>query len=94
MGGLGEIIIQLKTVASGVNSRDQDFNFIIIPVLSGIEQTERTFAFPAYMSGGFVSITVNKLQPGANYIFSATAMNIFGTSGSANSPAQFVGKLL
>ena len=71
----------------------QGFNFTIIPVLSGVRQPKRQFGFPSYMSGEFVSIPVDNLEPGESYIFSATAMNIFGTSGSANSPAQFAGKL-
>ena len=39
-----------------------------------------------------MSIVVDQLIPGASYIFSATAMNVFGHSTPANSPAQFAGK--
>ena len=87
----GEIIVQIKTVAAGVNTPHQEFRFNISPVLLGIRQPERTYDFPNYVSGEFVSIVVDQLQPGASYTFGATAMNIFGNSTPANSPAQFAG---
>jgi hypothetical protein len=88
----GEITVEMKTVASGVNSPEQGFHFNITPVLLGIKQPERIFDFPNYVSGEFVSLVVDQLRPGASYTFSATAMNIFGNSTSTNSPAQFAGK--
>ena len=92
--GSGVITVQIKTVASGVNMPVQEFKFRITPVLvSGVRQPERQFEFPNYMSGQFVSIAVDNLEPGESYIFSATAVNIFGTSESANSAPQFAGKL-
>ena len=94
--GSGVIIVQIKTVASGVDMPVQEFNFRITPILagtSGDRQPERQFEFPNYMSGQFVSLAVDNLEPGESYIFSATAVNIFGTSGSAHSAAQFAGKL-
>ena len=89
----GVITVQIKTVASGVNSPDQNFRFNITPVLAGIRQPGRIFNFPMYVSGEFVSIAVDQLQSGANYMFSATAMNTFGNSTPANSPSQFAGRL-
>ena len=91
--GSGVITIEIKTVASGVNIPAPGFYFNITPVLAGIRRRERTFDFPNYVSGQFVSVAVDQLQPGASYIFSATAMNTFGTSAPANSPSQFAGKL-
>ena len=88
MSGSGELIIQVKTVASGVNSPVQGFSFRITPTLSGIRQIEQQFAFPDYTSGDFVSITVAKLKPGLNYTFSATAVNVFGISEAATSPGM------
>ena len=88
----GEITVQIKTVASGVNLPEQGFHFNVTPVLLGIRQPEKTFEFPIYMSGELVSVVVDQLQPGASYTFSATAMNIFGNSTPANSPAEFAGK--
>ena len=89
----GVITVQIKTVASGVDSPNQDFRFNITPVLAGIGQPGKTFNFPRYVSGQFVSIAVDQLQPGASYTFSATAINIFGNSTPANSPVQVAGKL-
>ena len=92
--GSGVITVQIKTVASGVDMPVQEFNFRITSILAGGDrQPERQFEFPNYMSGQYVSIPVDNLEPGENYIFSATAVNIFGTSGSAHSAAQFAGKL-
>jgi hypothetical protein len=88
----GDITVEIKTVASGVNSPEQGFHFNITPVLLGIRQPERTFDFPDYVSGELVSIVVDQLRPGASYTFIATAMNIFGNSTSTNSLAQFAGK--
>jgi hypothetical protein len=87
----GVIIVEIKTVASGVDSPDQGFYFNITPVLVGIRQPERTLDFPNYVSGELVSLVVGQLEPGASYTFIATAMNIFGNSTPANSPAQFAG---
>ena len=87
----GEIIVQIKTVAAGVNTPNQDFRFNIIPIFLGIRQPERTVGFPNYTSGKLVSIVVDQLTPGARYTFNAIAMNIFGNSTPTNSPAQFAG---
>ena len=46
------------------------------------------------MSGELESITVRDLEPGRSYTFSATAMNIFGTSAAANSPPVRAGILV
>jgi hypothetical protein len=89
----GVITVEIKTVASGVNSRDQGFRFNITPVLDGNRQPDKIFEFPYYVSGELVSIVVGQLTPGESYTFSATAMNTFGNSTSANSPQQFAGKL-
>ena len=86
--GSGRIVIQIKTVFPGISNTFHGFQFRITPVLAGVEQMERSFEFPDYVSGKFVTITVDQLQPGMNYTFSASAMNIFGTSGSADSPLQ------
>ena len=91
--GSGQITIPIKTVASGVNNPVHGFQFRLTPVLVGVEQMERSFAFPEYTSGQFVTITVDQLQPGMSYSFSATAMNTFGTSESISSPPQFSGAL-
>lgn len=87
----GEITVQIKTVASGVNLREQGFHFSITPILQGFRQHERTFEFFDYMSGELVSIVVDRLQPGEKYTFVATAMNVFGNSTPANSSVQFAG---
>ena len=74
------------TVASGVDSPVQGFNFGITPILSGTTQSEQIFLFPNYMSGELVSIIMDQLEPGMSYTFSATAANIFGTSEASYSP--------
>ena len=89
----GQITVQIKTVASGVNNPVHGFQFRLTPVLPGTEQIERSFAFPNYVSGELVSIIVDQLQPGMSYSFGATAMNTFGTSESISSPPQFSGVL-
>ena len=89
----GVITMRIKTVASGISQPDQDFHFNIIPVFAFNKQPERIYEFPNYMSGQLVSIAVGQLEPGESYTFSATAVNIFGSSTSANSPVQFAGRL-
>ena len=86
----GEITIQIKTVASGVDRVDHRFRFVITPVLGSMTQTEQQFDFFNYRSGEFVSILVGGLEKGRSYTFSATATNIFGTSDQTSSP-QFAG---
>ena len=49
--GSGQVTVQIKTVASGVNNPGHGFQFILTPVLSGTDQIERSFAFPEYTSG-------------------------------------------
>lgn len=83
--GAGDVTIEIKTIASGVNNPSQGFRFIITPLLDYdiLERVE--FAFPDYQSGMFESVTVVGLKEGESYSFSAIAMNIYGTSGVTNS---------
>ena len=83
----GEVAIMIKTVASGVNSLQHRFNFIITPIAGGINEEERDFPFPDYQSGQFETILVQGLQQGKNYIFSGVAANVFGRSEPAYSPS-------
>ena len=82
---LGEVTLTIKTVASGVNDPDQQFQFVITSVLDSVEQEEIEYPFPDYTSGNFETIVVSGLEPGQTYSFSATATNFFGPSGSENS---------
>lgn len=66
----------------------QGFQFRITPILAGVRQASRQFEFPWYMSGELVSISMDQLEPGASYIFSATAMNTYGTSAATISQMQ------
>ena len=83
----GEITIQIKTDASGVDSTSdsRQFQFNVVPVLSGIEGDRREFVNNDYVSGTFETVTVTDLEPGQTYTFSATAVNSFGTSVTSNS---------
>ena len=85
--GAGEVTLEVKTVASGVDNPSQGFRFIITPVLDGEVLDPIPFDSFEYQSGTFESITVSGLEPGRTYSFSATAMNTFGTSSSTNSPS-------
>ena len=84
----GVITVQIKTIASGVNTPSQGFQFRITPILAGVRQASRQFQFPLYTSGELVSIRVVQLEPGASYVFIATAMNNYGTSAAAISQMQ------
>ena len=81
----GEVAVMIKTVASGVNSSQHRFRFIITPIASGITGEEMDFPFPDYQSGQFETILVQGLQRGKNYIFSGVSANIFGRSEAAYS---------
>ena len=86
----GQVIIQIKTIASGASDRDaQGFEFVLVPVLYGVNGNELKFPRPNYQSNTFETITINDLIPGQTYTFSATAVNSFGISTLANSaPVQ------
>jgi hypothetical protein len=90
---IGEVVLELKTVASGVDNLDQEFRFIITPVLGGNVLQSIPYDKFDYASGVLESITVPGLEPGRRYIFGATAMNRFGTSDVANSPPVRAGIL-
>ena len=76
----GEVTLEIKTVASGVNNPDQEFRFVITPEIDGDTLNPIRFDFPNYQSGVLESITVRGLEQGRSYIFIATAMNNFGES--------------
>lgn len=86
----GEVTVTIKTVASGVNSSQHQFRFIITPIVGGIDGEEMDFLFPDYQSGQFETIVIRGLQPGKNYIFSGVAANIFGRSDAAYSPSILI----
>ena len=83
----GEVTIQIKTVASGVDSTSdsRQFQFNIVPVLDGFEGEGREFVRKYYVSGTFETVTITNLEPGQIYTFIATAENSFGASETANS---------
>lgn len=82
----GQVVIQIKTVASGVSDpAAQGFEFIIYPVINGIHGNRLRFSRPNYQSNMFEAITISDLMPGQSYTFSATAMNTFGESTPVNS---------
>ena len=83
---VGEVTLEIKTVASGVDNRNQAFRFVFTPVLDGDILDPISYDKFDYMSGVLESITMSRLEPGRSYTFSATAMNIFGMSDAANSP--------
>ena len=91
--GSGEVTLEIKTIASGVDHPNQEFRFVITPVLDGKILDPIQFDFPNYQSGVLVSISVNGLEPGKSYTFSATAMNMFGVSGPASSHSAHAGML-
>ena len=88
----GEVTIQIKTVASGVDSPSQGFQFNIIPVQNGNEGNVREFPRGNYQSGEFETLVVRELEQGQHYTFSATAMNFYGTSDVQNSASITAGK--
>ena len=90
---IGEVVLDIKTVAAGVDNENQAFRFIITPVLDGNILDPILYNKFDYMSGELESITVRDLEPGRSYTFSATAMNRFGTSAPANSPPVRAGIL-
>ena len=82
----GEVTIQIKTIAAGVSSPSQGFQFNIIPVRDGVKERTRVFVLNDYQSGEFEKITVHDLLEGQSYILKATALNLYGTSHTATSP--------
>ena len=88
----GEVTIQIKTIASGVDHPSQGFQFNIIPVRNGIEGNVREFPRGNYQSGEFETLVVRELEQGQSYTFSATAMNFYGTSEVQNSAFVTTGK--
>ena len=78
--GAGQVIMTVKTVASGVNKSSQGFHFIVIPILDGAEGESRRYFFPNYQNGTFVTLLVEGLKQGRSYRFSVAAANIFGVS--------------
>ena len=77
--------MQIRTPDSGVNSADQEFAFIITPVLGGARLESMKYNRSNYTSGRFESIVVSGLMGGTTYTFSAIAINVFGESESADS---------
>ena len=92
--GAGQVTVEIRTVASGVNNPVQGFQFVITPVLDGVNQDSRSFPRPIYDSSQYIALTIDGLKQGSVYTFSATATNIFGTSESANSRPVSVGMVL
>ena len=81
----GEVTIQIKTIASGVGSLSQGFQFNIIPVRDGVKESTRVFVLNDYQSGDLEKITVHDLLGGQSYVLKATAVNHYGTSDTATS---------
>ena len=82
----GQVTIQIKTIASGLNTREaRGFEFVLIPVLDSTPGNELRYPRPDYQSGRFETTTISGLIPGQSYTFSATAVNFFGISAAANS---------
>ena len=79
---VGEINVQIRTVASGVASPNEQFRFVIVVVSDGITLSEKSFDFFEYNNGQFVSIPIGGLEEGRSYIIRGTATNIFGSSES------------
>ena len=86
-----DVMIQIKTVASGIDDPAQGFSFNIIPVVNGNPEPEQIFMHNDYQSGTFVTLTVRDLTEGLTYSFSATAESFYGESDIANSPTITVG---
>ena len=85
-------MVQIKTVASGVEQGSQEpFQFNIVPVSNGMEKTPQMFMRNDYESGTFVMVTVEGLTVGETYTFSATAENQHGVSEVANSHLITIG---
>ena len=89
--GAGQVTVEIRTVASGVDNPEQDFQFVITPDLGGVNQDSRSFPRPTYESGQYIALPVDGLKQGSVYTFSATATNIFGASESATSHPVSVG---
>ena len=93
----GEVTIQIKTLASGVDNVSPWFQFNIVPInADGVEESRREFVHYMfnYQNNKFETITVRDLEQGQSYTFSATATNIYGTSEVANSRSISAGRLL
>ena len=89
--GAGEVTLRISTSSSGVSSSDQQFAFIITPVLGGDRQDSILIKRPEYRSGEIETVLVRGLERESVYTFSATAMNIFGESEAVNSPPVTAG---
>lgn len=76
----GDVTIMIRTVASGINDTQQDFRFIIAPIIDGVKGSELVFPFPDYQSGHFETLYIENLQRGKTYIFCAVAANMFARS--------------
>lgn len=88
---VGQVTLQMKTAASGINSSLQGFQFIVTPVLDGRNLSSIQYSFPDYHSDVFISVSVSGLEEGKAYTFCVTAMNIFGTSKVTKSSSVFAG---
>ena len=89
---VGQVTLQIKTAASGINSSLQGFQFIVTPVLDGQNLSSIQYAFPDYQSGVFTPVSVSGLEEGKAYTFCVTAVNIFGTSKVTKSSSVFAGQ--
>ena len=89
-----DVMIEIKTVASGVEQGSQEsFQFNIFPVRSGVKEDAIIFMRNDYESGTLLTVTVEGLTLGESYTFSATAENRYGVSEVANSGFITVGGL-
>ena len=76
----GEVVLMIKTVASGTNDTRQLFHFSIAPMVDGIKGSETVFPIPDYQSGHYETVTMEGLEQGRSYVFFAVAANIYGRS--------------
>lgn len=89
---VGEITITLKTPASGIDRQfSKVFWFVITPIHEGIEGESVFHLSLNYQRDTFETVFINGLKEGEGYIFSAIAVNIYGSSQAATSISAFAG---
>ena len=82
----GEISITLMSPVSGINvEHSQVFWFVVIPIQDGIRGESVSHLSLNYQSGTSETIVISGLMAGESFAFSATAVNVYGSSQAATS---------
>ena len=81
----GEITIEIRTIASGIDNNSQVLGFIITPIIDGVSGESMPHLVTKYESGRFETVVISGLMAERSYVLNVTATNLFGSSEAVTS---------